>query len=227
MKRAIMAAFIIFLALNIEAEAQTQTFSTLIGVVTDVKSRWLGVRSDAGDVVQVRVGMSTVYPNRIPVVGDKVKVEYLISRGVSVGYAVTVLEPAKKPVESQPQLPPAIPPPAIPPEISVFVGKWEGSWDNRKDLDFTLTISNINLEVAEVSYQSNDLNFSEKAKVISGEKPKIEWMVHPKVVLAIPGGAMPIWFTFEIQREGTLKGVLDDKSISRPVMRKAVLRRVD
>lgn len=220
MKRAIMAAFIIFLALNIEA--QTQTFSTLIGVVTDVKSRWLGVRSDAGDVVQVRVGMSTVYLNRIPVVGDKVKVEYLISRGVSVGYAVTVLERAKKPVESQPQLPPG-----LPPEISVFIGKWEGSWDNRKDMNFTLTISNINLEVAEVNYQSNDLNFSEKAKVISGEKPKIEWMIHPKVVLAIPGGAMPIWFTFEIQREGTLKGILDDRSISRPVMRKAVLRRVD
>lgn len=220
MKRAIMAAFIIFIALNIEAEAQT--FSTLIGVVTDVKSRWLGVRSDAGDVVQVRVGTSTVYPNRIPVVGDKVKVEYLISRGVSVGYAVTVLERAKKPMESQPQLPTG-----LPPEISVFVGKWEGSWDNRKDLDFTLTISNINLEVAEVNYQSKDLNFSEKAKVISGEKPKIEWMIHPYVVLAIPGGAMPIWFTFEIQREGTLKGILDDKSVSRPVMRKAVLRRVD
>jgi hypothetical protein len=215
-----MAAFIIFIALNIEAEAQT--FSTLIGVVTDVKSRWLGVRSDAGDVVQVRVGTSTVYPNRIPVVGDKVKVEYLISRGVSVGYAVTVLERAKKPMESQPQLPTG-----LPPEISVFVGKWEGSWDNRKDLDFTLTISNINLEVAEVNYQSKDLNFSEKAKVISGEKPKIEWMIHPYVVLAIPGGAMPIWFTFEIQREGTLKGILDDKSVSRPVMRKAVLRRVD
>jgi len=220
MKRAIMAAFIIFIALNIEAEAQT--FSTLIGVVTDVKSRWLGVRSDAGNVVQVRVGTSTVYPNRIPVVGDKVKVEYLISRGVSVGYAVTVLERAKKPMESQPQLPTG-----LPPEISVFVGKWEGSWDNRKDLDFTLTISNINLEVAEVNYQSKDLNFSEKAKVISGEKPKIEWMTHPKVVGAIPGGAMPIWFTFEIQREGTLKGILDDKSVSRPVMRKAVLRRVD
>jgi hypothetical protein len=220
MKRAIMAAFIIFLALNIEAEAQT--FSILIGVVTDVKSRWLGVRSDAGDVVQVRVGMSTVYPNHIPVVGDKVKVEYLISRGVSVGYAVTVLERAKKPVESQPQLPPG-----LPPEISVFIGKWEGSWDNRKDMNFTLTIPNINLEVAEVNYQSNDLNFSEKAKVISGEKPKIEWMTHPKVFVAIPGGAMPIWFTFEIQREGTLKGILDDKSISRPVMRKAVLRRVD
>jgi hypothetical protein len=222
MKRAIIAAFIISLALNIEAQAQTQTFSTLIGVVTDVKSRWLGVRSDAGDAVQVRVGMSTVYPNRIPVVGDKVKVEYLISRGVSVGYAVTVLERAKKPVESQPQLLPG-----LPPEISVFVGKWEGSWDNRKDMNFSLTIPNINLEVAEVNYQSNDLNFSEKAKVISGEEPKIEWMIHPTVRLAIPGGAMPIWFTFEIQRDGTLKGILDDRSVSRPVTRKAVLRRAD
>ncbi len=220
MRRAIIALFIIFLALNIKAEAQT--FSILIGMVTEIKSRWLVVRSDAGDVVQVRVGVNTVYPNRIPVVGDKVKVEYLISRGVSVGYAVTVLERAKKPVESQPQLPPG-----LPPEISVFIGKWEGSWDNRKDMNFTLTIPNINLEVAEVNYQSNDLNFSENAKVISGEKPKIEWMIHPKVVLAIPGGAMPIWFTFEIQREGTLKGILDDRSVSRPVMRKAVLRRVD
>ncbi len=226
MKRAIMATFIILLALNIEAQAQTetqtQTFSTLIGVVTDVKSRWLGVRSDAGDAVQFRVGTSTVYPNRVPVVGDKVRVEYLINRGVSVGYAVTVLERAKKPVESQPQLPPG-----LPPEIALFVGKWEGSWDNRKDMNFTLTIPNINLEVAQVNYQSNDLTFSEKANVLSGEKPKIQWLIYEKVVQAIPGGAMPIWFTFEMQREGTLKGILDDTSVRKPVTRKAVLRRAD
>jgi len=191
-------------------------------VVTEVKSRWLGVRSDAGDVVQFRVGTSTVYPNRIPFEGDNVKVEYIISRGVHIGYAVTVLERAKKPVGSQPQLPPG-----LSPEIALFVGKWEGSWDNRKDMNFTLTIPNINLEVAQVNYQSNDLNFSEKANVISGEKPKIQWLIYEKVVQSIPGGAMPIWFTFEMQREGTLKGVLDDTSVRKPVTRKAVLRRVD
>jgi len=229
MKRAMIAAFIIFLALNIEAQAQTQTFSILIGMATEVRSRWLGVKSDEGAVVRFRIGMKTLYPNRIPVLGDKVRVEYLISSGVNIGYVVTVLEspkkPPKKPIESRPQLPPG-----VPPEISVFVGKWEGSWDNRNDMSFTLSIPNINLEIAEVKYESKDWNFSEKAKVISGEKPKIECIIYDKSDY-YPYVTFPVFFTFEIQREGTLKGTVEYRrktmwDTNRDTS-KAVMRRVD
>ena len=215
-------SYLIFLLLNIEV--QGQTYSILVGTVTSVDSKWLAIKSDDGEIVKLRVGSRTIYPTRKPDEGDKVKVEYLINRGVYIGFSVAILEsakreigPQKKGIESRPQLPPN-----LPPEIASFAGTWEGSWDNRKEMHFTLTFPNINLEIAEVKYQSRDLNFSEKARVISGQKPKIEWMIYGKAYTPAP-----IWFTFEIQGEGTLKGTLDDRSIRDPVMRKAVLRRVD
>lgn len=230
MKRAMLAAFLIFLALNIEAlpQPQPQTFSILIGMVTEVKSRWLEVKSDAGAVVQFRIGMNTVYPKRIPVAGDKVQVEYLVSRGVNIGYAVTVLESAEKPMESRPPLPPG-----LPPEISAFVGRWQGSWDNRKDMSFTLTIPSINLEIAEVKYESKELGFSETAQVIRGEKTRIEWMIHALVkregpfVGADVRTSAPYWYSFEIQKDGTLKGTFDNRAALGRVFRNAVMRRGD
>ncbi len=66
--------------------------------------------------------------------------------------------------------------PQLPPELSDFVGKWEGYWDNRKDMKFILTIPKIEFEAAKVEYESKDFKFSEKAKVIPGAKPRIEWM---------------------------------------------------
>jgi len=224
-KRAMLAAFIIFLALDIEAQAQT--FSVLSGTVTEVTSRWLGVKSDEGAVVRFRVGRRTVYPSRVPLVGDKVKVEYLVSRGVNIGYTVTVLESTKKPIESRPQLSPG-----VPPEISVFVGKWEGSWDNRRDMYFTLTIPNINLEAAEVKYNSKELQFSETAKIIRGEKTRIEWSISAVVkpqgefVGADTRHSLPLWYSFEIQKDGTLEGTFINTA-NFAYSREAVMRRVD
>jgi hypothetical protein len=242
MKRASFVIFIIFILLHIEAQAQS--YSILTGIVTEFHRRALVVKSDEGGVVQLRVGRRTVYPNRIPAVGDKVTVEYSIIRRVYVGYSVTILENTKKEIEPQKKViekrPPL--PSNLPPEILGFVGKWEGFWDNIKDYGFTLTISNINLklEVAEVKYESKDLQLSEKANVIPGEKPRIEWMinsvVNPESPFASPSKgyfdiiseSIPIYYTFEIQKGNILKGTFDSQRMSTlGTSRMAVLRRVD
>jgi hypothetical protein len=157
---------------------------------------------------------------------------------------VTILEntkegtaPQGKAVEKRPPAPSD-----LPLEISGFVGKWWGLWDNRIDYGFTLTISNINLKsgTAEVKYESKDLQFSEKANVIPGEKPRMEWVinsvVNPKGPFASPSKdsvdimseSIPIYFTFEIHKDKFLKGTFDSQRMS-PLgtSRKAVLRRVN
>jgi hypothetical protein len=244
MKRASFVIFIIFMLLHMEA----QGYSILTGIVTEFHRRGLVVKSDEGGVVQLRVGRKTVYPNRIPAVGDKVKVEYSIIRGVYVGYSVTILEntkneiePQKRAIESRSPLPSK-----LPLKISDIVGKWEGFWDNIKDYGFTLTIQNINLEleVAEVKYESKDLQFFKKANVIHGEKPRMEWVINSivkpegpfasptaigsKDYFAILSESIPIYYTLEIQKDGTLKGTFDSQRMSTlGTSRMTVLRRVD
>jgi hypothetical protein len=244
MKRVFSVTFIIFLLLAIEGQAQN--YSILTGTVTQISWRWLVIKSNDGEVVQLRVGRRTVYPSRIPAVGDKVKVEYLIIRGVHVGYSVATLEngkkeiePQKKVIESRPQLPSN-----LSPKISGFVGKWEGFWDNNKDYGFTLTIANVNSEVADVRYESKDIQFSEKAEVFPGEKPRIEWMINSivkpegpfaspttvgtKEYFAILSESIPIYYSFEVQRDGTLKGTFDSKRMSKlGTSRTATMKRVN
>ncbi len=256
MKRVFLITVIIFLLLNIKAQAQN--YSILTGTVTEVSWRWLVIESNDGGVVQLRVGRKTVYPNRLPAVGDKVKVEYLIIRGVHVGYSVAIqdtakkeiepekkieppkkMEPQKKVVESRPQLPPT-----LPPEISGLVGKWEGFWDNKKDYGFTLTVSNVNSEIADVKYESKDMQFFEKAEVVPGEKPKIEWMISSivkpegpfaspttigtKEYYAVLSESIVIYYSFETQKDGTLKGTFDSKRMSKlGTSRTAVMKRVN
>jgi hypothetical protein len=244
MKRAFFVAFVIFLLLHVEVQAQS--YSILTGTVTEFYWRWLVIKSNDGGVVQLRVGRKTVYPNRIPAVGDKVKVEYLIIRGVHVGYSVAILEnekkeiePQKKVIESRPQLSSN-----RPPEITGFVGKWQGFWDDKKDYGFILAIANVNSRAAEVKYESKDLKFSEQAEVIPGEKPRIEWMINSMVkpggpfaspvaegtkdYFAILSESISIYYTFEIQKDGTLKGTFDSKRLSAlGTSRTAVMRRVN
>jgi hypothetical protein len=241
MKRGLIAAFIILILLQIKAQAQN--YSTLTGTVTEFQRRVLVVESDEGGVFRVRVGRRTIYPKHIPLVGDKVKVEYSIIRGVHVGYSVTILENTKEEIEPQGKVTEKKPPlPSnLPPDMSGFVGKWWGLWDSIIDYGFTLTISDINLKsgVAEVKYESKDLQFSEKANVIPGEKPRMEWVinsvVNPKGPFASPSKdpidimsqSIPIYFSFEIQKDRILKGTVDSQRMS-PLgtSRKAVLRRV-
>jgi len=45
-----------------------------------------------GVIANFRIGRDTVYtPHRYPYVGEKVKVEYCLIRGVDVAYTVTIL----------------------------------------------------------------------------------------------------------------------------------------
>ena len=244
MKRVFLVAFIIFLLLTIEGQAQN--YSILTGSVTEVHWRWLVIESNDGRIVPVRVGWRTVYPNHIPFVGGKVKVEYLIIRGVHVAYSVATLdsakeelEPQKKVVESRPRSSPN-----LPPKISGFVGKWEGFWDNKKEYRFSLTIANVTSEAADVKYESKDLQFFEKAEVIPGEKPRIEWMINSivkpegpfasptaagtKEYYAILSESIPIYYSFEIQKDGTLGGTFDSKRLSNlGTSRTALMKRVN
>jgi hypothetical protein len=244
MKKLFWATFVIFLLLHIEAQGQSH--SILTGIVTEFHRGGLVIKSEDGQVVQLRVGRRTVYPNRIPAVGEKVKVEYSIIRGVYVGFSVAILENAKKEIESPKKVIENRPPSSsdLPLEISGFGGKWEGLWDNKKDYGFTLTISNVNSKMAEVKYESKDLKFSEKANVIPGEKPRIEWVINSivkpdspyvspaavgtKDYFAILSESIPIYYTFEIQKDGTLKGAFDSQRVSvLGTSRMAMMKRVD
>jgi hypothetical protein len=244
MKKLFWATFVIFLLLNIEAQGQSH--SILTGIVTEFHRGGLVIKSDDGQVVQLRVGRRTVYPNRIPAVGEKVKVEYSIIRGVYVGFSVAILENAKKEIESPKKAIEDRPQSSsdLPLEISGFGGKWEGFWDNKKDYGFTLTISNVNSKMAEVKYESKDLKFSEKANVIPGEKPRIEWVINSivkpdgpyvspaavgtKDYFAILSESIPIYYTFEIQKDGTLKGAFDSQRVSvLGTSRMAMMKRVN
>ena len=244
MKRVFFVTLIIFLLLTIEGQAQN--YSILTGTVTEVSWRWLVIESNDGKIVPLRVGWKTVYPNHIPFVGDKVRVEYLIDRGVHIAYSVATLEDGKKEIEPQKKIVESRPQSSsnLPQERSGFVGKWEGFWDNKKEYRFTLRILNVTSEVAEVKYESKDLQFFEKAEVIPGEKPRIEWMVNSivkpegpfasptavgtKEYYAILSESIPIYYSFEIQKDGTLKGTFDSKRMSKlGTSRTAVMKRVN
>ena len=69
----------------------------------------------------------------------------------------------------------------LPQEIAAFSGKWEGNWD--KTLDAVLIVEEIGPEKAKIIYAWGDApewnterGFQRfKAKVITGQKPKLEF----------------------------------------------------
>ncbi len=243
MKKVFFATFIIFLLLTIEGQAQD--YSVLTGTVTELSWRWLVVESNDGKLVPFRIGWRTQYRNHLPFAGDRVKVEYFVDRGVHVAYSVAILENEKKEVGPQKKIEESRPrsSPNLPQERSGLTGKWEGFWDNKKEYGFTLTISNVTSEVADVRYESKDLRFFEKAEFYPGEKPRIEWMVNSvvkpdgpfaspaagtKEYYAILSESIPIYFSYEIQKDGTLKGTFDSKRMSElGTSRTAILKRVN
>jgi hypothetical protein len=73
-------------------------YTILNGKVVGIRSRlWLDVESEKDKaIVNFRIGRKTVYiPHRYPNPGERVKVEYLIHRGVPVAYTVNILESSK------------------------------------------------------------------------------------------------------------------------------------
>lgn len=74
---------------------QAQPYSIITGKVIGIRARmWLDVESEKDKaIVNFRIGRKTIYhPRRYPFVGEKVKVEYLVHRGVPVAYTVTILD---------------------------------------------------------------------------------------------------------------------------------------
>lgn len=76
-----------------------EKFTVLTGKVIGIRARmWLDVESEKDKaIVNFRIGRRTVYnPHRYPFAGERVKVEYLIQRGIPVAYKVTILESGGK-----------------------------------------------------------------------------------------------------------------------------------
>jgi len=98
-KRILIFTFIIAL-LMLEANVLIAQgpYSILTGKVVGIRGRlWLDVESEKDKaIVNFRIGHKTVYvPQRYPNPGERVKVEYLVQRGVSVAFTVNILENKK------------------------------------------------------------------------------------------------------------------------------------
>jgi hypothetical protein len=76
-----------------------EKFTVLTGKVVGIRMRmWLDVESEKDKaIINFRIGRKTVYiPERYPYPGERVKVEYLMNRGVPVAYTVNILESSKQ-----------------------------------------------------------------------------------------------------------------------------------
>ena len=98
--RRILIFTIITLLLLVEANTLVaqKCYSVVVGKVLGIRARlWLDVQSEKDKaIINFRIGHNTVYtPHRYPLVGEKVKVEYLTQRGVPVAYTVTMLKGSK------------------------------------------------------------------------------------------------------------------------------------
>ena len=97
-KRIFIFAFVaLLLILEANALVAQERYSTLIGAVKsiDVNSlrKWLEVEGEKDKaIMNFRIGRKTVYtPHRYPNQGERIKVEYLMDRGVPIAYTVTIL----------------------------------------------------------------------------------------------------------------------------------------
>lgn len=94
-----MIAFIILVFMAIvKGSFSQEKYSVLIGKVLVIEMRrWMEVENEQDKtVVNFRIGRRTIYtPQRYPLPGERVKVEYLIQRGTPVAYTVTILESGK------------------------------------------------------------------------------------------------------------------------------------
>ena len=76
-----------------------EKFTVLTGKVVGIRAKlWLDVEGEKDKaIVNFRIGRRTVYiPHRYPYPGERVKVEYLVERGVPVAFTVNILESSKQ-----------------------------------------------------------------------------------------------------------------------------------
>jgi len=88
----VLAGILILLSLT---PLLAEPYSLLTGNVIGIRARMvLDVEREKDKaVVNFRIGRRTVYqPHRYPFVGERIKVEYLVHRGIPVAYTVTILD---------------------------------------------------------------------------------------------------------------------------------------
>jgi hypothetical protein len=98
-KKELVFVFIMaLLMLEVSPLIAQERFSILTGKVVGIRGRWwLDVESETDKaIVNFRIGRKTVYlPHRYPNPGERVKVEYLVQRGIPVAFTVNILEGSK------------------------------------------------------------------------------------------------------------------------------------
>jgi hypothetical protein len=98
-KRILIFAFIVvWLILEANALMAQGKFSVLTGKVVAIRARlWLDVQSEEDKaIVNFRIGRKTVYiPHRYHNPGERVKVEYLVQRGIPIAFTVNISEGSK------------------------------------------------------------------------------------------------------------------------------------
>jgi len=91
-KMTILMVAVLVLTLTVVGVAKSQELTSKVGTVTGFTKKWLAIKGDDGKDYNFRVGRATSYqPDRYPKVGERVEVLYGESRGVWVGYVVTIL----------------------------------------------------------------------------------------------------------------------------------------
>ena len=116
-KKALICMLFIFFGLLICLN-EALAFSVYVGKVVGLSSREIHVQRSDGNIAFFRIGWRTkYYPNRKPILGEMVKVEYIYDKGANVGYTVAILSspPAPPPPPAEPPPPPPAdspPPPA-------------------------------------------------------------------------------------------------------------------
>ncbi len=107
--------FIIFSTTFFVHEASAQ-FLRMEGVVSYISPRWLVITDDTGQSYSMRIGWRTRYYGGVPVIGARVLVDYLWTRGVMVAYYVNLLPPTPitppppPPLGNAPQAPTVVAP---------------------------------------------------------------------------------------------------------------------
>jgi hypothetical protein len=98
-KKLLIFTFVMaLLMMEVNSLIAQEKFSVLTGKVVGIRGRrWLDVESETDRaVVNFRIGRKTVYvPHRYPNPGERVKVEYLVQKGVSIAFTVNILEGSK------------------------------------------------------------------------------------------------------------------------------------
>ena len=114
----------------------------------------------------------------------------------------------------------------LPKEIAAFSGKWKGTWSGG-GVSFTLTVTEIDLEKAEIVYANSEGQYIPEAcdpltaKVIPGNNPKIQF--NRTVQLKTRNVMQPTFqYSFEMQKDlKTIKGILEaPKSTSKATLEK-------